>query len=228
MKIGKNLEKKSVKISIPVKNGDNEKGQVSDPKRRNLLKAVGGVGLVSFLLTFFPTDKAEALVLGGTPSNSIVGMKNSSNTRINPATEETLSGIKTNIDKLQFDGSNNLMVASSSSGGEVSGIVGIEDSASNQINPASEEGIVYLRRLVKLMDSQAVVDSNTRQRITLDSWGSLSTGTGTSTGCARVAIGTDSTVGVLTSIGSWDARQMFQDQAHNVYANSIRRNLTFN
>jgi hypothetical protein len=38
---------------------------------------------------------AEALIMGGTPSTSTIGVKNASNTKINPATEETLQSAVT-------------------------------------------------------------------------------------------------------------------------------------
>ena len=88
--------------------------------------------------------------------------------------------------------------------------------------------------MVKLLESAATVDVANRQRMTVDAWGtSVPTGTGNITGCVRVALGTDSTVGTVTSvtnvvsIGSYAAQQMYGDVAHDVYANSIRRNLTF-
>lgn len=62
---------------------------VVDERKRTLLKAIGGVGLGVVAASFIPRS-AEALVMGGTPSTSVVGVKDDTNTRINPATEETL------------------------------------------------------------------------------------------------------------------------------------------
>lgn len=65
---------------------------VSDTNKRFFLKALGiaGAGVVASQLL---PNKASALVMGSTPSSSVVGVKNSSNTRINPATEDTLSSL---------------------------------------------------------------------------------------------------------------------------------------
>jgi hypothetical protein len=52
------------------------------------------VGLVAS--QFFP-KKTEALVMGSTPTSGVVGLKNSSNVRINPATEDTLSSLLTGM-----------------------------------------------------------------------------------------------------------------------------------
>ncbi len=62
----------------------------TDTDKRFFLKALGVAGLGLAATQLLP-KKAEALVMGSTPSASVVGVKNGSNTRINPATEETLS-----------------------------------------------------------------------------------------------------------------------------------------
>lgn len=63
---------------------------VSDESRRNFLKLAGiaGVGIVASQLL---PEKASALVLGSSPTTGVVGVKNASNTRVNPATEDTLA-----------------------------------------------------------------------------------------------------------------------------------------
>jgi hypothetical protein len=67
---------------------------ISDQNKRLFLKALGVVGVGIAASQLLP-KKAEALVMGSTPSSSVVGVKNSSNTRINPATEDTLSSLLT-------------------------------------------------------------------------------------------------------------------------------------
>lgn len=63
---------------------------VSDESRRNFLKLAGiaGVGIVASQLL---PEKASALVMGSSPTTGVVGVKNASNTRVNPATEDTLA-----------------------------------------------------------------------------------------------------------------------------------------
>lgn len=63
-----------------------------DERKRTFLKAMGGVGLGVVAASLIPRG-ADALVMGGTPSTSVVGLKNDANTRVNPATEETLQEI---------------------------------------------------------------------------------------------------------------------------------------
>lgn len=67
---------------------------INDTDRRIFLKILGATGLGIFATALFP-KKADALVLGNTPTSSVVGVKNSANTRINPATEETLGSLLT-------------------------------------------------------------------------------------------------------------------------------------
>lgn len=155
-----------------------------------------------------------------------VGIMNAANAVINPATEETLALIKTQTNKLTFDGSNNLLTTST--GGSAS-IVAVKDTTGTQINPSTDDSVVYLRRIVKLMESQAVVDSGNRQRITLDS-----IGTGTAITTTVPVSGTVTTslaaganaIGSITAIDGYN-HQMFQDFAKTAYATGIRNNLIF-
>jgi len=186
----------------------------TENKKRTFLKLAGlvGLGVIGSLLL---PKKASALVFGSTPASNVVGIKNSANTPINPATDGKLDNIITELEKK----------ADVTETQPVSGTMVVNDSFGVRINPATDDAIVLLRRMVKLMESQATVDSANRQRVTIDAWGtSVPTGAGVSTGCVRVAIGSDSNVG---TIGSYAAQQMYGDVAHDVYANAIRRNLTF-
>lgn len=67
-----------------------------DSSRRNFLKTLGVIGLGALGLSLFP-KKADALVMGGTPGTSVMGVKNSSNARINPATLEGNSVLKKTV-----------------------------------------------------------------------------------------------------------------------------------
>lgn len=268
-------------IATPIKNetiiNATEDGAVVDGHKRGFLKYAGLAGVSALAYMAFP-QKAEALIMGSTPTSNIIGVKNAANVRIDPATETTVSGIKTKTDNLTFDGSNNLQVGGdvgiqnasnvtinpatedtlalmkaktdlltfdgsnnllTATSGAASN-VGIKDATNTQINPATEDSNVYLRRIVKLMESQATVDGANRQRVNIDGFGTngaLVTGTGVGgAGVPRVTVSSDSsftlalgaganTIGSVL-IGGYDQRQ-FIDGARNTYANSIRQNLTF-
>lgn len=64
---------------------ESKKITVKDSSKRIFLKAlgIGGLGIVAASLL---PKKADALVLGSTPTSSVVGVKNAANTRIDPAT----------------------------------------------------------------------------------------------------------------------------------------------
>lgn len=85
---------KEVSIFPEAKNnlGSEFADDVSDGKKRRLLKILGGGALGILAATVFPS-KASALVVGSTPTSNVVGLRNQSNTRINPATDETLSSV---------------------------------------------------------------------------------------------------------------------------------------
>jgi len=94
------LSTENVLVTIP-QTADAEQVEVSDRGKRNFLKvaSIAGVGIVASQLS---PKKAHALIMGSSPTTGIVGVKNSTNTRINPATEETLSTLLKPSD-LTFD-----------------------------------------------------------------------------------------------------------------------------
>lgn len=135
----------------------------------------------------------------------------------------TIATNTTNLTKLTFDGSNNLLTSTKFGAGAT---VGLNDTTNTQVNPATEDSSIYLRRMVKLLESQAVVDSATRQRITLDAI------------TAGLTLATVTTVSTLTTITNavpvgnvatiaGQGEQMYQDVARNAFANGIRQNLVF-
>ena len=116
------------------------KTQMDESKRLFLrLAGVAGLGIVA--ASVLP-KKAEALVLGGGASSAASGIKNAAGTRINPATEDTLAGIKTKTDLLTFDaGSNpaNLKV------NVAAGSVGLSNTGGTPINPATEDTLALIK-----------------------------------------------------------------------------------
>lgn len=244
---------------------------INDGERRNFLKILGGASVGAAVLSMIPS-KAQAYIIGSSPTAGIVGVKNASNVGVNPATEDgnlatltakdfatettlntlnskdfatettlatratetTLSAIKTNSDKFLFDVSGNLLTASTGGGGG-GGAVTVKDTTDTQINPATDESIIYLRRMVKLMESQAVVDNQMRQKITIDSLGGTTavtttipvSGTVTSnigTG-TLAAVTTVTTLTTLNQIAGVDSRWQIIDWSRQAYNSGIRGNL---
>jgi hypothetical protein len=109
----------------------------------------------------------------------------------------------------------------------------LKNIAGDQINPASEEELVLLRRIIKLIESQSAADSANRQRITLDSITAgltLSTVSTVTTVTAVTGI-TNALPAGTNNIGSiniagLDQRQ-FIDAARTAYNTGIRSKLTF-
>lgn len=95
---------------------DSDKPPIRDAHKRTFLKAAGVAG-VSLVASLFLPKKAEAFIMGSSPTTGVVGVKNAANTRINPATEETLDEVLKTTD-LSFDaGSLNVKVTSLPAGG---------------------------------------------------------------------------------------------------------------
>jgi hypothetical protein len=96
----------------------------------------------------------------------------------------------------------------------------ITDSDDNVTNVASEESIVFLRRIAKILENQQAVDPQQRQRITLDS---------ITAGVTLPTVTTVTTVSAVTNIAglfSWN-QQILADPARTAYNTGIRSALTF-
>lgn len=102
---------KSVTNLLPSSITDSGTPAIRDIDKRTFLKMAGiaGVSLVASLLL---PKKADALIMGSSPTTGVVGVKNATNTRINPATEETAASLLKTSD-LTFDtGALNVKVTS--------------------------------------------------------------------------------------------------------------------
>lgn len=62
---------------------------LDDKQKRLFLKGLAVMAVTAVAAAALPR-RASALVMGSTPGTGVVGVKDSSNTRVNPATEETL------------------------------------------------------------------------------------------------------------------------------------------
>jgi hypothetical protein len=89
---------------------------IGDKNKRAFLK-MAGVAVASIAGALLLPKKADALIMGSSPTTGVVGVKNSTNARINPATEETAATLLKTTD-LTFDaGSLNVKVTSQPAGG---------------------------------------------------------------------------------------------------------------
>lgn len=104
------------------------------------------------------------------------------------------------------------------------------------VNPATDESILLLRRMVKLLDSIATVDSQNRQRVTIDAVPvTIAVSQPTATALNVTAVQPTATllnanVNTVTNIagyGGVDPRYQFIGAARLAYANGIRANLKF-
>ena len=89
-----------------------------------------------------------------------------------------------------------------------------------------EDLLVMMVRIVKLLESNAVVDSAQRQRISLDA---IAAGVSLPTVAAVTAVTnvtTVTTVGAQTTLAGMD-REMYINQARSAYALTTRANLQF-
>lgn len=202
---------------------------VVDDDKRSFLKLAGIVGAGVVASQLLP-KKAEALVFGSTPASNTVGVKNAANQKVNPATEETVADIKTQTDKLNFTGEDLKVVT-----GPITGTVNLKNVAGTNINPATEDtlsalntkatalatlasddSVILLRRMVKVMESQATVDSSNRQRVAVEAMPTTA-----------VTLSSLATVTTVNQISGVDGKFLLIDTARNAYATGVRNNLVW-
>jgi hypothetical protein len=97
------------------------------------------------------------------------------------------------------------------------------DSSGNTVNPATEETVMYLRKLVELLQPLATQDPNQRLRVSVDA-GTITT-VSSVTGFGGAA--TLPTVTNLTQLAAVDARYIQMDTAKLLYTQHIRSKLSF-
>jgi hypothetical protein len=93
---------------------------IADFDKRDFLKILGVAGLGLAATSLFP-NKSDAYVVGSTPTSNVVGVKNATNTKINPATEETLQSLITGqgVTKLSINLSSSDTVINPTSGKKI-------------------------------------------------------------------------------------------------------------
>lgn len=93
------------------------------------------------------------------------------------------------------------------------------------VNPASEESIILLRRIAKVLEMQSAVDPQQRQRVVVDATATVAIAAAQTLGTVT-NVGTVGSITNLASVNGWN-QQMFADPARHAYNSGIRSQLTF-
>ncbi len=109
----------NIEEKFEIENGNLDQTEVDDSKRL-FMKVAGAAGLGIAASALLPKS-SEAYVAGSTPTSNVVGLKDDSNTRINPATEETLASllVSQSVDKLTINLSSSGTVHTPASGKKI-------------------------------------------------------------------------------------------------------------
>ena len=97
------------------------------------------------------------------------------------------------------------------------------DSSGNTVNPATEETVMYLRKLVELLQPLATQDTNQRLRVAIDAGTITTVSTVTNFG-SSATLPTVTTVNQLSGV---DAKYIQIDTARLTYTQHIRNKLAF-
>jgi len=239
------LSIKKIKAAHPEQEStsENQKDTVeSDSRKRSFLKVAGMVGVGALATTLLPR-KADALVFGSAPASNIIGLKNASNVRINPATDDTLALVQTNTATVNTNigtvntniatvNSNLASVAANTANIPVKGQTTMVNSM--PVTIASDQPALPIsgtmtfdptaKMTVDASDSLFYLRRIVKQLEPLTTVDSANRQKVYIDGSATLTF-TLATTAVTTIAGQGD--QMFQDVARNTYANGIRNNLAF-
>ena len=100
------------------------------------------------------------------------------------------------------------------------------NTSGDQVNPAQDETVSYLKQIVKLLTPLATQDINQRLRVNIDA-GTLPTVSSLTNYGGSATLPTVTTVGSVTSLGNVDGRYIQIDAARLLYTQMIRSKLSF-
>lgn len=190
--------KKSVFNFLSTPSAGEDTQPIRDAHKRTFLKAasVAGVSLAASLLL---PKKAEAFIMGSSPTTGVVGVKNAANTRINPATEETLDEVLKTSD-LTFDaGSLEVKVTSLPGGG----------SAFSDSGDVAKSGLVDADRHVQVdvLSSALPTSASTEATLQTISFGGFKFALRLATVGDIDYVG-EAAIGTATSAASWRVKKI--------------------
>lgn len=106
--------------------------------------------------------------------------------------------------------------------------VNVLNTSGTTINPVTEESIMLLRRMVKILDSIATVDVQNRQRVAVEAMPQTTIAIAAAQTLATLTSITNAIpVGNVATMGGIDPRWEFMELARISYSNGIRSKITF-
>ena len=177
---------------------DSGKPIIGDKDKRTFLK-VAGIAGASLAASLLLPKKAEALIMGSSPTTGVVGVKNAANTRINPATQETVATLLKTSD-LTFATGDLQVKVTSMPGGNSS----FSDSAG-----VAKSGLVNASRNVQVDVLSSTLPSSASTETTLQT---ISFG-GTKFALRLTTVGSidylgEAAIGTLSSAASWRIKRI--------------------
>ena len=170
-----------------------------DQNKRAFLKVAGIAGAGIIASQILPS-KAKAFVLGSSPTTGVVGVKNSTNIRINPATEETVSSLLKASD-LTFDAGSLQVKITSLPGGGLSSFSDSGDVAKSALVDADRHV------QVDVLSSALPTSASTETTLQTISYGGFKFALRMETSGNYDYVG-EASVGTATSAASWRVKRI--------------------
>ncbi|MEN9405063.1 MAG: hypothetical protein RLY47_22 [Candidatus Parcubacteria bacterium] len=182
-------------LSVP-----QDSSEINDGDKRAFIKALGVAGVGVAAATLLP-NKAHALIMGSSPTTGVVGVKNASNVRVNPATEDTLNTLLKASD-LDFDGSGYLNV-------NVQATSGSSSSSFSDAGDVSRLALVDASRHVQVdvLSSALPTTASTETTLQTISFGGFKFALRMATVGSVDYVG-EASIGTATSAASWRVKKI--------------------
>ncbi len=184
---------------LPPSSSDSDNPTIGDKDKRTFLK-VAGVAGVSLAGSLLLPKKAEALIMGSAPTTGVVGVKDATNARINPATEETVDSLLKTSD-LTFD-AGSLQV-------KVTSLPGAGSSSFSDSGDVAKSGLVDGDRHVQVdvLSSALPASASTETTLQTISFGGFKFALRLATVGSIDYVG-EAAIGTATSAASWRIKKI--------------------
>ena len=197
-------------VATAPQSADLEQPNVKDRDKRNFLR-VAGIAAAAGIIALVSPRKAQALILGSSPTTGVVGVKDSTEARINPATEETVSSLATEATAATLLKTTDLTLDAGSLQVKVTSLPTGSSSFSDSGDVAKSALVDANRHVqVDVLSSELPTAASTETTLETISFGGVQFALrlATDTGDSNIDYVGEAAVGTLNSEGGWRIKRI--------------------
>src|SRR3989344_2211479 len=197
-------------VATALQSADLEQPNVKDRDKRNFLR-VAGIAAAAGVIALVSPRKAQALIMGSSPTTGVVGVKDSAEARINPATEETVSSLATEATAATLLKTTDLTLDAGSLQVKVTSLPTGSSSFSDSGDVAKSALVDANRHVqVDVLSSELPTAASTETTLETISFGGVQFALrlATDTGDSNIDYVGEAAVGTLNSEGGWRIKRI--------------------